>query len=1011
MTTHRNALDIGTRIDRYEIEAVIGHGGFGISYRAVDVGTGERVALKEFLPTELATREADDSVYPLSESHLDDFQWGLERFLDEVNLLAHFRHPSIVRVHRAFEGNGTAYMVMAYEEGESLAARLKREGTLDATELTAIVMPLLEGLEIVHEAGFIHRDIKPSNIYLRDGGAPVLLDFGSARQALRGKTRTLTALVSAGYAPLEQYFSRSDLQGPWSDIYGLGATLYEAISGAAPVDAVERSRGVLGSTRDILPPAAEVAARDYPSCILAAIDHALRMEDRDRPRSIAEWRRELTGEAPVPECPPTTLAKAETRTPTAHERRPAGAVRNQPGLFGLVALVFLATASLMWWQWSGVSDAIGDRIAEPRPRTAADGPNSQLATLRELLAEANTSAQSAREQIAALTTRLSQLEAARDTERGDDAARRSASEGEQDTVIAELRRALEAANRDGAEARRQADELATRLKLLEAIRTTGNTDLADRRKEIDDLLAAADDDLRRLRLTTPAGTNAHERYRRVLALEADNADARLGLERIAEKYIELAALARDRDDAPGAMRFLDRALDVLPGHAGALSARAELAEAEHEQKLVNDESVEPEPVRVTARLEAPPAPDPKSATARSSPAGKPLRTAHPSSGPTEVAIFPFVRRRFSEKPFHTIVSRRLTYEIRKDPRFRVAYSFYSNPDSKNFDYFPGLWVGGPVTYRLDEPKAMTFAHELDVDVVVTAQMPIGHLGQWSFDIDVQEEIVEIFVLDVRRETLHRVKSKIRVAGESLSRLLARAGLAGNASGVTASSAGAVESESTLAPLATSEPFSSMSTSTATVVAGLSSGTEASAPDSLQSISDPTTVAIDARAAGGFGAKFGIVDDRGRELVEAHVFTRPETVTIGVTGKIDLHPHRRQALGIGPRGISNPRGSSGCHLPLEEGAVDSHGFESLGLIMKNVGAVFGAFVPATVTSLRGFRPLDDDISFEGISSDSLFLVGEGLEFTATEPGTFYVGVNDCLPGNNSGSFTARVSRQR
>ncbi len=131
------------------------------------------------------SRSTYDSVYPLSESHLDNFQWGLERFLDEARLLARFRHPSIVRVHRAFEGNGTAYMVMDYEDGESLAMCLKRDGTLASEALTAMTMPLLDGLELVHEVGFIHRDIKPSNIYLRHDGSPLLLDFGSARSRER----------------------------------------------------------------------------------------------------------------------------------------------------------------------------------------------------------------------------------------------------------------------------------------------------------------------------------------------------------------------------------------------------------------------------------------------------------------------------------------------------------------------------------------------------------------------------------------------------------------------------------------------------------------------------------------------------------------------------------------------------------------------------------------------------------------------------------------------------------
>jgi serine/threonine protein kinase len=137
---------------------------------------------------------------------------------------------------------------------------LANRSTLDETVLLKIVLPLLSGLEQVHAAGFIHRNIKPDNIFLREDGSPVLLDFGSARQSIGQQTNPLTSIVSPGYAPFEQYYSKSDEQGPWTDIYGLAATMYRAICGRAPTDAVGRSRTILESNQDYLVSALEIGA-------------------------------------------------------------------------------------------------------------------------------------------------------------------------------------------------------------------------------------------------------------------------------------------------------------------------------------------------------------------------------------------------------------------------------------------------------------------------------------------------------------------------------------------------------------------------------------------------------------------------------------------------------------------------------------------------------------------------------------------------------------------------------
>jgi hypothetical protein len=322
MTTseHPDALPQGYRLHWYVLDRVLGEGGFGITYLARDTNLDQPVAIKEYLPVEIAARRSDASVRARTEEQQERYRWGLDRFLKEARTLARFDHPNIVRVHSVFEFNGTAYMVMRLEEGETLESMLERRRTLPEEEIVRVILPVLDGLEMVHGAGFIHRDIKPDNILIRADGTPVLLDFGSARHAL-GRVRTVTILVAPGYAPFEQYYSTGENQGPWTDIYGLGATCYRAIAGAPPMDAIARSKGILGSTRELLVPARNVGQGRYGEAFLRAVDRALEFAERDRPQTIAEWRSELAGGAPAAAAAPARAAPAGQAAPAAPARQ------------------------------------------------------------------------------------------------------------------------------------------------------------------------------------------------------------------------------------------------------------------------------------------------------------------------------------------------------------------------------------------------------------------------------------------------------------------------------------------------------------------------------------------------------------------------------------------------------------------------------------------------------------------------------------------------------------------
>jgi len=284
-----NALPPGHRLLEYSLDGILGHGGFGITYLATDHNLNCKVAIKEYLPSDQAVRTEGYTLKPKAADAVDSFQWGLKRFLDEARALATFNHPHIVRVLRFFEAHGTAYMVMELVTGLPLGEWIKQNRPLAEAQVLAIVRPLLDGLQMIHAAGFLHRDIKPGNIHMRTDTVPVLLDFGAARQLVSQTGRELTAIVTPGYAALEQYHSHGN-QGPWTDLYSVGALMYGMITGQRPIEAPARVRN------DPLKSALEAADRSrYSETLLRAIDWALIPEEERRPQSVADFMRALPG--------------------------------------------------------------------------------------------------------------------------------------------------------------------------------------------------------------------------------------------------------------------------------------------------------------------------------------------------------------------------------------------------------------------------------------------------------------------------------------------------------------------------------------------------------------------------------------------------------------------------------------------------------------------------------------------------------------------------------------------
>jgi formylglycine-generating enzyme required for sulfatase activity len=293
MAKKSNTLPVGYRLHHYRIEGVLGAGGFGITYRAVHEALRSQAAIKEYFPVEWSYRDSDavnvlantQGGMPTSEVGGEAcYAWGLERFLNEARILAEVNHASVVRVRDFFEANGTAYIVMDYEDGEPLSQVLQREKTLSEERIQQLLGDVLPALEAIHTLGYLHRDLKPANLYCRSDGRTILIDFGAARQALGQRSKNITSVFTVGYSPIEQYLVENKGYGPWTDVYALGAVLYQCVTGKQPIEAPAR---VLD---DPLIPAVKAGEGRYSWGLLQVIDQALAIRPEKRFQTIAKMR-------------------------------------------------------------------------------------------------------------------------------------------------------------------------------------------------------------------------------------------------------------------------------------------------------------------------------------------------------------------------------------------------------------------------------------------------------------------------------------------------------------------------------------------------------------------------------------------------------------------------------------------------------------------------------------------------------------------------------------------------
>jgi serine/threonine protein kinase len=357
--TDSSLLPIGTRVAEFEISRLIGQGGFGVVYEAWDHTLERVVAIKEYMPSSLANRQADGSVVPLSERHKETFDLGMRSFINEARLLAQFDHPALLKVYRFWQERGTTYMVMPCYKGDTLKeALLAKKDAVTEDWLMGVIDGVTQALAVMHRASCYHRDIAPDNIMLLESsGLPVVLDFGAARRVITDMTQAITVILKPGYAPIEQYAETPDMsQGAWTDVYALSAVMHVAITGRSPPPSVARM------LNDRYAPLAENTALQtrFSHRLLAAVDAGLAVRPEARPQSMAQFRLSLD----LPNIDEATTAQTTKAVSTrssappvsaskiADKSSPSQQVKKPP-----LALIVAGAASLViigagaWW-WS-----------------------------------------------------------------------------------------------------------------------------------------------------------------------------------------------------------------------------------------------------------------------------------------------------------------------------------------------------------------------------------------------------------------------------------------------------------------------------------------------------------------------------------------------------------------------------------------------------------------------------------------------------------------------------------
>ncbi len=588
------ALIPGTKIGLFEVKETLGLSNHGVAYRAQDTERGRDVSIQEYLPTAFANRASDGVRVEAAEKKKTAYEDGLTRFLQEARILAQIHDPYIARVLEYTETNGTAYLVIEHEAGQTLRSYLRNHPKLNEQTLQNILIPMLKGLRIIHSEGLLHRDIRPSSIFLREDGPPVLIGFGSTVRTVVDEPVSLDTRVTPGYSPIEQYHDGGNL-GPWTDLYALGATMYRCIAGVTPVDATRRVAAIAQGDEDPLVPAMEIGVGDYGTRLLGNVDWMLQPVIAERPASagavlgvLSEDHRSTRSATVKP-----TLGQQNLSLPSQHDSASAYHLPYQ-------SLRQTDTSARFISQLSNAatvdqaSPPYEDKISSTTP--ARDEPVNFGREDDDLRAEAYRELEKNQQQIER------RLESARaNIETGKlvfppennalsdfravlniDPGQVEAKEGITDimaTLVDQARESFEktkikqaetqldevehiqSGREDASELRQQIQKYKRRIEQQKQLaELQRQREVAARNRRIENLLTQAETAMQEDRLTTPIDNSALSHYRRVLQLDEQNVTALAGIKEIGRHYLSKAGQAIVDGDLKRGEEYLNAAI-------------------------------------------------------------------------------------------------------------------------------------------------------------------------------------------------------------------------------------------------------------------------------------------------------------------------------------------------------------------------------------------------------------------------------------------------------------------
>ncbi|CAN5681152.1 hypothetical protein BH18PSE1_BH18PSE1_02090 [soil metagenome] len=539
-------LSPGADIHGYRINKVLGQGDYWFTYLAHDLTLGRAAIITEYMPSEIAIRDPRGVIHAASAEHDAEYQAGLDCFLTDAQTLTTIRHHNIVQFLDSFDANNSAYLIVAHEQGKNLE-QLFDSSNMEEEELLAIMSPILDGIEEIHARGYIHRYIQPSNIIVRPDGRPVLTGFNPGAGALFNPTSTATKHFAPGFAPIELHYGDSELQGAWTDIYSLGATLYQALVGVPPAHALERYRTIVQNRADPLTSAPQVGQGHYSNAFLKAIDHALCFFPTQRPLTVSAWRTEFAEQDSIDAVPTSRQARPsvagrpkETSDSTSVFTRP---VRSADVPLNTVLINDRAEKS---------ADAADGRTGSSRPR--GEMPGQRRGHWRGYSVSITGLVAAGLFLWWMLPGPMANLY---------EAGRAAAVEWLfRSPLPEEASKALPDPSVQAPAMEQPMVESAAQARA----RTAEESAVSGRRLEqqINSLLTQAKADVEAGRITHPQGSNALEKYRAVLALKPDLAEPTEAIQDLFERFLSAAGDALDGEQWDAAQSKLDEAAMIAP---------------------------------------------------------------------------------------------------------------------------------------------------------------------------------------------------------------------------------------------------------------------------------------------------------------------------------------------------------------------------------------------------------------------------------------------------------------